>query len=233
MTASARPLDAPRMLPGTADAPGGAYGGTHVSMFGDENRVELVLYTDALVTRGLVRTRQHRVTDILNHADEPFLILEDVIVEELGHRGQPIRADYAQVNLDAVLFAVANADGRVDRRSCGRRRRRPRRSSRCRRSGSSGTIHLLPTESDLREALVELTGRFLPVTDATYWSDRLGEARQTGAPGRGEPPAGADPGPAPGGRPVGGARPAPGQPRPRRPRRSTPTTTRQPDDRIR
>lgn len=41
-----------------------------------------------------------------------------------------------------------------------------------------GTIHLLPTGGDLRQALEELTGRFLPVTDATFWSDRLGEARQ-------------------------------------------------------
>jgi hypothetical protein len=42
----------------------------------------------------------------------------------------------------------------------------------------TGRIHLLP-ERDLREALSELTGRFLPVTDATYWSDTVGEARNT------------------------------------------------------
>ena len=29
-----------------------------------------------------------------------------------------------------------------------------------------------------RRRSCELTGRFLPVTDATYWSDRIGEARQ-------------------------------------------------------
>ena len=43
----------------------------------------------------------------------------------------------------------------------------------------TGTIHLLPNETGLREALSELQGRFIPVTDATYWSDRLGEARRT------------------------------------------------------
>ena len=32
-------------------------------------------------------------------------------------------------------------------------------------------------ERSLRDALSELTGHFLPVTDATYWSDSLGEAR--------------------------------------------------------
>ena len=31
----------------------------------------------------------------------------------------------------------------------------------------------------LREALSELTGAFIPVTNATYWSDRLGEARRS------------------------------------------------------
>jgi len=42
----------------------------------------------------------------------------------------------------------------------------------------TGRVHLLP-ERDLREALSELTGRFIPVTDATYWSDTVGEARAT------------------------------------------------------
>ena len=76
--------------------------------FTELGRVELRLYTDALITHGKVRTRQHRVTDILNLADTPFLILEDVTVEEYGDRGTPIRADFAQINLDSVLFAVAN-----------------------------------------------------------------------------------------------------------------------------
>ncbi len=44
----------------------------------------LVLYTDALITRGSVRTRQHRITDILNESADPFLVLEDVTVEEFG-----------------------------------------------------------------------------------------------------------------------------------------------------
>jgi hypothetical protein len=44
-----------------------------------------------------------------------------------------------------------------------------------------GTIHLLPSEGNLRHGLTELTGRFLPVTEATFWSDPLGEARQQAA----------------------------------------------------
>ena len=42
----------------------------------------------------------------------------------------------------------------------------------------TGQIHVMP-ERNLREALNELTGRFIPVTAAAFWSDVLGEARQT------------------------------------------------------
>jgi hypothetical protein len=145
--------------------------------FNEMARVELTLYTDALITRGFVRTRQHRITDILNLADAPFLILEDVTVEELGVRGEPIRAEYAQVNLDAVLFAVVNETIQPMPEL-----RTPKTQEQAILSAPPfkvvGTIHLMPTGGDLREALTELTGRFLPVTDATYWSDQLGEARR-------------------------------------------------------
>jgi hypothetical protein len=146
--------------------------------FTEVGRVELTLYTDALITRGSVRTRQHRVTDILNLAEEPFLILEDVTVDEFGERAQPVRAAYAQVNLDSVLFAVANTpiEPLPELRT-------PKEAQVAIISVPpfkvTGTMHLLPTGGDLREGLSELTGRFLPITDAAYWSDRVGEARQT------------------------------------------------------
>lgn len=146
--------------------------------FSEMNRVELILYTDSLITRGTVRTRQHRVTDILNLSEEPFLVLEDVIVEELGLRGEPFRAGLAQVNLGAVLFAVAHEPVRLVPEL-----RTPKTQEQAILSVPPfkvvGTIHLLPTGGNLRDALVELTGRFIPVTDATFWSDQLGEARQS------------------------------------------------------
>jgi hypothetical protein len=146
--------------------------------FSDLDRVELTLYTDALVTRGFVRTRQRRATDILNLADDSFLILEEVAVEEFSSRGQPIRAAYAQANLDAVLFAVANVPVEPSPEL-----RTPKLAEPAIVSVPpftvTGMIHLLPTGGDLREALTELTGRFLPITDAVFWSEHLGEARQT------------------------------------------------------
>ncbi len=146
------------------------------SMF-QEGRVELVLFTDALVTRGTLRTGQHRVTDILNQADEAFLVLEDVTVDEFGIRGAVTRTEFAQVNLDAVLFAVATTDAPVMPEL-----RTAKQALEAMISippfKVTGKIHLLPTEDNLRAALSELTGRFLPVTEAAYWSDTLDEPRE-------------------------------------------------------
>ncbi len=145
--------------------------------FTELGRVELTLYTDALITHGKVRTRQHRVTDILNLADAPFLILEDVTVEEFGDRGTPIRADVAQINLDSVLFAVANEPVEPSAEL-----RTPKQPAPAIVSVPpfriTGTIHLMAGEATIREALSELDARFIPVTDATFWSDHLGEGRQ-------------------------------------------------------
>jgi hypothetical protein len=144
---------------------------------GEPSLVALTLYTDAFVIRGSIRSRQGRISDILNQADEEFLVLTDTVVDEYGARGTPVKSEFAQVNLGAVLFAVADTsvEARPDLRT-------PKVSEQALISippfRVTGRIHLLP-ERDLREALSELTGRFIPVTDATYWSDSVGEARAT------------------------------------------------------
>lgn len=140
-------------------------------------RVSLVLYTDAFVIRGTIRTRQPRITDILNQTEDPFIVISDATTDEYGSTGIISKTEYAQVNLAAVLFAVADtpSDPRPDLRT-------PKVPEMALISippfKITGRIHLLP-ERDLREALTELTGAFVPVTDATYWSDTIGEARAT------------------------------------------------------
>ena len=144
---------------------------------GELNLVSLTLYTDAFVIKGSMRTRQGRITDILNQADEEFLVLSDTTVDEYGARGMPVKSEFAQINLGAVLFAVADTmvEARPDLRT-------PKVQEQALISippfRVTGRIHVLP-ERDLREALSELTGRFFPVTEATYWSDSIGEARAT------------------------------------------------------
>src|SRR5437867_12436012 len=75
---------------------------------GSPQNVELTLYTDSFVIRGSLTTRQRRVTDMLNMAEDRFLVLSDVTTDEFAGRGDQMRAEFAQVNLASVLFAVVN-----------------------------------------------------------------------------------------------------------------------------
>lgn len=146
--------------------------------FSDLGRVELTLYTDALVARGSVRTRQHRISDILNLSDVPFLVLEDVTVTDHDGRSGRIAADVAQINLDTVLFAVVDTPVAPSPEL---------RSPKVRHEAIisvppfrvTGTLHLLAGSANLREALTDLTGRFLPVTDAVFEAQGLGLAPQS------------------------------------------------------
>jgi hypothetical protein len=144
---------------------------------GAPQAVALTLYTDSFVIRGTLSTRQRRVTDMLNLAEERFLVLSDVTTDEFGSRGEQLRAEFAQVNLASVLFAVVNEEV-----APAPELRTPKIAEEALISVPpfkvTGLIHLLP-ERSLRNALSELTGHFLPVTDAAYWSDTLNEARTT------------------------------------------------------
>lgn len=139
-----------------------------------EQHVSLTLYTDSYVIQGSIRTRQRRVTDILNETDEAFVILEDVSMDEFGSHDL-VRAPYAHINLDSVLFAVALTPvaASPELRTAKARQRAiisvpPFRVT--------GVIHV-PANEELRNALTFLRSRFIPVTEAMYWSDRLAEAR--------------------------------------------------------
>jgi hypothetical protein len=149
-----------------------------LSGIGGESRTAgITLVTDAFVVRGTIQTRHRRITDMLNSPEHDFLVLTEATFDEFGSTGQAIQADVAQVNLGAVLFGVA--DDPVDPTP---ELRVPKVSERALISVPpftvTGHIHLMP-ERDLHEALQDLVGRFVPVTEATYWSDRVGEARQT------------------------------------------------------
>jgi hypothetical protein len=148
-----------------------------MTLGGELLQVDLTLYTDAFVIRGKIRTRQRRLSDVLNLADDPFLVISDATTDEYGSHGIAARTDYAQVNLGAVLFAVA--EGPIEARPDLRTPKVPEMALiSIPPFKITGRIHLMP-ERDLREALSELTGAFIPVTDATYWSDTVGEARAT------------------------------------------------------
>jgi len=144
---------------------------------GDVRGASISLVTDAFIVRGTIQTRHRRITDMLNMAEHEFLVLEQATFDEFGSTGIAIQTDFAQVNLGAVLFGVADEPVDVTPEL-----RVPKVSQRALISippfTVTGHIHLMP-ERDLHEALDELMGRFIPVTEAVYWSDRVGEARAT------------------------------------------------------
>ena len=143
-------------------------------------KLALTLFTDSVVIRGSLETRLRRLSDVLNQDDHDFIVLNDATMEEFRARGQPVtRTDFAEVNLGSLLFAVT--DSIVE----------PQPELRLVKSSEQalvvvppfkivGRIHVLP-ERDLRNALAELTGQFIPVTDAFYWSDTVGEAKTSAA----------------------------------------------------
>jgi hypothetical protein len=142
---------------------------------GEVQQQQLTLFTDAYVIRGRIATHQRRVTDILNNAERPFLVLTDVTVDEYGSHAGADRADFAQVNLASVLFATSESSFEPSPEL-----RTPKVQEEALISIPPfrilGHLHLAP-ESTLRDALLELTAAFVPVTAATYWSDVVAEAR--------------------------------------------------------
>jgi hypothetical protein len=138
--------------------------------------VPMTVYTEQLIVRGTLLTAQHRVTDILNLAQDPYLVLEDATLEEHGSTAAPARAEFAQVALASVLLAVSLTAVEPVREL-----RRPKVSERAFLSVPPfrivGNVHLLP-DRGARVSLAELHGAFIPVTDATFWSERVDGLRQ-------------------------------------------------------
>jgi hypothetical protein len=146
-------------------------------MFTAPQQVRLTLYTDSFIVRGTAETRERRVSDILNHAPHEFIVLRTVTFDEYGSRELAVTSPFAQVNLGTVLFAVAD-DVVVSIPEL----HTPKVSEQALITippfRITGRIHLA-AERSLADALGELVGRFIPVTDAAYWSDTIGEARQS------------------------------------------------------
>jgi hypothetical protein len=145
-----------------------------------QRELSITLYTSSHVVRGRSATRLRRLTDLLDQEDRDSIILVDAVVAGLPQSAaSPTRAPFAQVNFDAILFAFADASPE------------PQAEFRVQKAHAdalvlippftlAGKIHVLP-ERDVAEAMAELRGRFVPLTDAQYWSGVLGEPK-TSAP---------------------------------------------------
>lgn len=142
-----------------------------------EQVLGLTLYTEAFIVRGDVRTRRRRLSDVLNDAEHEFVVLRDVELTEFGAARPPVRSQFAQVNFDAILFAVASE--RIEATPEMRLNKLVERAFISIPPFSViGRIHLLP-EPDISLGLGELTARFIPVTDAAFWADLTRVPRRT------------------------------------------------------
>ncbi len=140
-----------------------------------ERTLGLTLYTEAFIVRGDVQTRRRRLSDVLNDPERQYVVLRNVELTAfgLGTTGAaPLRSEYAQVNFDAVLFALASE--RIEPSPEMRVNKHPERAFiSIPPFAVVGRIHLMP-EPDLPDGLDELTARFIPVTDVTFHSDTVG-----------------------------------------------------------
>jgi hypothetical protein len=139
-----------------------------------ERVTRLAIYTDSYLVRGDVRSGFGDLGDVLNGAQHDFLLLEAVKFEEFGSHALVEEVLYAQVNLDAVLFAVTETGSLEGTQTPG--------------TGSERVIATVPpfrisgrltlgSGHWLREPLAEPEGRFLALADAVFSSERLNEPR--------------------------------------------------------
>lgn len=130
--------------------------------------MRLTLVTEASIIRGTSVTWRRRMTDLLNEGDHAFILLEDVEMEDIVGSGPTVRASHAQVNLEAVLFVLSSSPVQASPDFHVRKSQEMAYIS-LPPYVIVGRVHLHPGEG-LRDGLDMLVGRFIPVTDAAYWS---------------------------------------------------------------
>jgi hypothetical protein len=137
--------------------------------------ISLTVYTDALLVRGRLRTRAGRVVDIFDPAGGPFLIVEDVTMDEHGSRGRPTMAPFAQVRLETILFAFTDEALAAEPDPAPQH---PAVLLAVPPFVVAGTVDALPGHKELRDAVADLPTGFIRVAGASFWSDPLNEGRR-------------------------------------------------------
>jgi hypothetical protein len=129
----------------------------------------LTVATSKLIINGTLQTRRRRLSDVLNEADTDHLVLFDTTFVDAGSGRVLAGPATAQIQLDDVLFVHTS-----DVTESGQEVRTPKRPIEAVLVAPpyviAGDIHL-PFESELSQAVDALTGRFVPVTRARYWTD--------------------------------------------------------------
>jgi hypothetical protein len=132
-------------------------------------------YTEHYLVRGRIATTNGSLLDALNGAGEE-IVIEDAFFDEFASREIVGQAPFAQVNLAMVVLAALDdefeegaeppAGTTVDQIMIGVPPYRV-----------TGHVEL-GNQPDLRHMLDRMSGRFVEVTDATFWSESLNEPRK-------------------------------------------------------
>jgi hypothetical protein len=137
--------------------------------------LNVTVYTDACVVKGSVAAGQSSLAGIFDGAEDDVLLLSDVTMDEYGSRTGAVRAEFGQINVATVLFAVAGTA-------------RDAAEEVLTATAPDQVLVSLPPfriigrlegsgERPLREAVQALRGRFIEIVDAVYSSELAAEAR--------------------------------------------------------
>ncbi|MGQ0607954.1 MAG: DUF6812 domain-containing protein [Chloroflexota bacterium] len=146
--------------------------------FGAMQQVDVDLITDAFRVSGRVQTRFGRVTDILNQLTGSHLAVEQATISEHADPSATLAAPSAVIDLASIL--LLSAPGLTGGTSS--EMRIPKRAVKAQFAlppiRVTGTIHV-PMGSRPLDGLLNVTDRFLAMTDATITSGQYPELART------------------------------------------------------
>lgn len=142
------------------------------------SKVEIDLITDAYRITGVVQTRFGRVTDILNQLLGQHLAVEQATISEHADPGATLAAPSAIVDVSSILLLTApgltgeaSSEMRIPKRAVKALLALPPLRV-------TGTIHV-PMGSRPLDGLLNVTDRYLAMTDVTITSGRYPELERT------------------------------------------------------
>jgi hypothetical protein len=145
---------------------------------GATSEVAVDLMTDAYRISGVTRTRFGRVTDIVNQLLGQHLAVEQATISEHADPGATLAAPSAVVDVGSILLltapgltGVASSEMRIPKRAVKALLALPP-------IRVMGTIHV-PMGSRPLDGLLNVTDRFLAMTDVTIASGRFPELART------------------------------------------------------
>ncbi len=136
----------------------------------NENVISAGIFTLTTAITCDIRSRQRRLTDYLNAADDHFFMVENARITTLASAGSAARvASFAQLNRDTVVFAIPYSGEAPDEDEQKRLVMVQKTPHQVILNAPpftiQGSVHLL-RETSLRDALLSYRQEFLPLTSA-------------------------------------------------------------------